>query len=82
MENKMGRVKPLCLIDAVIVLGVEPTNQIDVFEMQPPPLPNSLFDLPNVILSPHVAYVSKESSFEMDSQWVEDMIRHFQERDR
>jgi len=54
---------------------------IDVFEMEPSPLPNSLFDLPNVILSPHVAYFSKESSFEMDSQLIDNLIRRIQERD-
>ncbi len=54
---------------------------IDVFEMEPPSLPNLLFDLPNVILSPHVAYSSKEALFEMDSQLVENVIRRLQTRD-
>ncbi len=50
---------------------------IDVFENEPPTVPNSLFDLPNIILTPHVAYFSREASFEMNSHLVENMIRYF-----
>ena len=50
---------------------------IDVFENEPPTVPNSLFDLPNVILTPHIAYYSREALFQMNSHLVENLIRYF-----
>src|SRR5439155_23430174 len=34
---------------------------LDVFEQEPPPLGHALFELPNVIIAPHVAGVTREA---------------------
>src|ERR1700742_2109583 len=41
---------------------------LDVFEMEPPPIGHSLFELPNVIIAPHVAGVTHEAVERMSEQ--------------
>jgi D-3-phosphoglycerate dehydrogenase len=41
---------------------------LDVFEHEPPPRGHSLFELPNVIIAPHVAGVTKEAVDRMSEQ--------------
>src|SRR5438309_10516905 len=41
---------------------------LDVFEMEPPPAGHSLFELPNVIMAPHVAGVTREAVDRMSEQ--------------
>jgi D-3-phosphoglycerate dehydrogenase len=41
---------------------------LDVFEHEPPPLGHSLFELPNVIIAPHVAGVTREAVDRMSEQ--------------
>jgi D-3-phosphoglycerate dehydrogenase len=41
---------------------------LDVFEQEPPPLGHSLFELPNVIIAPHVAGVTREAVDRMSEQ--------------
>jgi D-3-phosphoglycerate dehydrogenase len=41
---------------------------LDVFEMEPPPIGHSLFELPNVIMAPHVAGVTREAVDRMSEQ--------------
>src|SRR3954467_5904453 len=41
---------------------------LDVFEMEPPPTGHSLFELPNVIMAPHVAGVTREAVDRMSEQ--------------
>jgi D-3-phosphoglycerate dehydrogenase / 2-oxoglutarate reductase len=41
---------------------------LDVFELEPPPLGHSLFELPNVIMAPHVAGVTREAVDRMSEQ--------------
>jgi D-3-phosphoglycerate dehydrogenase / 2-oxoglutarate reductase len=41
---------------------------LDVFEQEPPPLGHSLFELPNVIIAPHVAGVTREAVDRMSVQ--------------
>src|SRR6202047_5276572 len=41
---------------------------LDVFEQEPPPIGHSLFELPNVIIAPHVAGVTREAVDRMSEQ--------------
>jgi D-3-phosphoglycerate dehydrogenase / 2-oxoglutarate reductase len=41
---------------------------LDVFAQEPPPVPNPLFELPNVIIAPHIAGVTVEAVDRMSEQ--------------
>jgi D-3-phosphoglycerate dehydrogenase len=47
---------------------------LDVFEQEPPPLGHSLFDLPNVIIAPHVAGVTREAVDRMSEQTARNIL--------
>jgi D-3-phosphoglycerate dehydrogenase len=47
---------------------------LDVFEQEPPPLGHALFDLPNVIIAPHVAGVTREALDRMGEQTARNML--------
>jgi D-3-phosphoglycerate dehydrogenase len=47
---------------------------LDVFEQEPPPVPHSLFDLPNVIIAPHVAGVTREAVDRMSEQTARNIL--------
>jgi D-3-phosphoglycerate dehydrogenase len=47
---------------------------LDVFETEPPPLGHALFDLPNVIIAPHVAGVTREALDRMGAQTARNML--------
>lgn len=47
---------------------------LDVFEQEPPPLGHSLFELPNVIIAPHVAGVTHEAVERMSEQTARNIL--------
>lgn len=47
---------------------------LDVFEQEPPPLGHALFELPNVIIAPHVAGVTREALDRMGEQTARNML--------
>jgi D-3-phosphoglycerate dehydrogenase len=47
---------------------------LDVFEQEPPPLGHSLFELPNVIIAPHVAGVTREEVDRMSVQTARNIL--------
>jgi D-3-phosphoglycerate dehydrogenase len=47
---------------------------LDVFEQEPPPAGHALFDLPNVIMAPHVAGVTREAVDRMSEQTARNIL--------
>jgi D-3-phosphoglycerate dehydrogenase len=47
---------------------------LDVFELEPPPAGHSLFELPNVIMAPHVAGVTREAVDRMSEQTARNIL--------
>jgi D-3-phosphoglycerate dehydrogenase len=47
---------------------------LDVFEQEPPLVPHSLFELPNVIIAPHVAGVTREAVDRMSEQTARNLL--------
>src|ERR1700676_2561664 len=47
---------------------------LDVFEQEPPPAGHSLFELPNVIVAPHVAGVTREAVDRMSEQTARNIL--------
>src|ERR1700712_2781323 len=47
---------------------------LDVFEQEPPPIGHSLFELPNVIIAPHVAGVTREAVDRMSEQTARNIL--------
>jgi len=47
---------------------------LDVFEQEPPPGGHSLFELPNVIMAPHVAGVTREAVDRMSEQTARNIL--------
>jgi D-3-phosphoglycerate dehydrogenase len=48
---------------------------LDVLSIEPPPLDHPLRDAPNVILTPHLAFYSRESVIELQTKAAEEVAR-------
>ncbi|MCP9630764.1 hydroxyacid dehydrogenase [Rhodopseudomonas palustris] len=68
-----GIVVEQALYDALLA-GQLAGAGLDVFEVEPPPLGHKLFDLPNVIIAPHVAGVTREALDRMGEQTARNML--------
>src|ERR1700759_2110212 len=68
-----GIVEEAALYDA-LVSGKLAGAGLDVFEQEPPPSGHSLFDLPNVIIAPHVAGVTREAVDRMSEQTARNIL--------
>lgn len=74
-----GIIDEAALHDALISGGLRGAG-LDVFDAEPPDPANPLFGLKNVILSPHMAGVSAESTERMAIQTVDNVFRVFDGR--
>ena len=68
-----GIVVESALYDALIAKKLGGAG-LDVFEQEPPPMGHKLFDLPNVIIAPHVAGVTREALNRMGEQTAKNML--------
>jgi D-3-phosphoglycerate dehydrogenase len=68
-----GIVEETALYDA-LVSGKLAGAGLDVFEQEPPPRGHSLFELPNVIMAPHVAGVTREAVDRMSEQTARNIL--------
>jgi len=68
-----GIVDEPALYDA-LVSGKLAGAGLDVFEQEPPPAGHSLFELPNVIMAPHVAGVTREAVDRMSEQTARNIL--------
>ena len=68
-----GIVDEEALYDA-LVSGKLAGAGLDVFEQEPPPAGHSLFELPNVIMAPHVAGVTREAVDRMSEQTARNIL--------
>jgi D-3-phosphoglycerate dehydrogenase len=68
-----GLVEEAALYDA-LVSGKLAGAGLDVFEQEPPPLGHALFELPNVIIAPHVAGVTREAVDRMSAQTARNIL--------
>jgi D-3-phosphoglycerate dehydrogenase / 2-oxoglutarate reductase len=68
-----GIIEEAALYDA-LTSGKLAGAGLDVFAQEPPPVPNPLFELPNVIIAPHVAGVTWEAVDRMSEQTARNIL--------
>jgi D-3-phosphoglycerate dehydrogenase len=68
-----GIIEEAALHDALVSGGLAGAG-LDVFAQEPPAVPNPLFELPNVIIAPHVAGVTWEAVERMSEQTARNIL--------
>jgi D-3-phosphoglycerate dehydrogenase len=74
INTARGGIVDEAALHAALVSGKLAGAGLDVFEQEPPPLGHSLFELPNVIMAPHVAGVTREAVDRMSEQTARNIL--------
>ena len=75
VNTSRGPVQDERALFKALVTGQLGAGGIDVFEEEPTPLDNPILNLPNVVVSPHAAGVTREATRQIGVQVAEEMLR-------
>ena len=75
VNTSRGPVQEERALFKALATGQLAAGGIDVFEEEPTPLDNPILNLPNVIVSPHAAGVTREATRQTGVQVAEEMLR-------
>jgi D-3-phosphoglycerate dehydrogenase len=75
VNTSRGPVQDERALFKALVTGQLAAAGIDVFEEEPTPLDNPILNLPNVVVSPHVAGVTREATRQVSVQVAGEMLR-------